>query len=241
MRTLWIVGLVALVSIPFAIADEREEEHKRARRSDAAKERMDPEEILEGLEHGIRALEALGREREIEILMLRKVAQGVRERMHEGRRGRPERHDPEREFVHHQLRALQMAFELYENSEGEKMGRLAEMVEHAIHARELRLEGRRDREAIEVYESAPKHGNVIELLMYAAKLLKKRDKPEAAEFVGGVAKRMQAQLKERRNGEKERRGELERRVDRLERTVGQLVRIVEKLIDELEDEDEDDR
>jgi len=224
VKSVSILGFVALLTVPFAIADE----HGRRRRDS-----MELEEILEGLEHGMHALKALDRERELK--MLQRVANEVRERMQERERG-----DSEEAIARRQLRALRIAFELYERSEGEKMGRLAEMVEHAVHARELRLEGRRDREARKVYDGAPNQGNVIELLSYAAKLLEKRGHGDRAHFVDRIAKEMQGHRKRGHEKEAKRGSAIEERVARLERSVARLARIIERLVDELEDDDDDE-
>ena len=231
MRSVWAIGLVALAAVPFAIADEREEAEEARRR----RGRQNLEEILEGLEHGMHALDALGRERELK--MLRRIAHEVRERIE-----KRDHDDPERAMVKRQLRALRMAFDLFHDSDSDKMRRLAEMVEHSIHARELALEGRRDREAREIRERAPSQGNVIEVLTYAADLLAKQGREERAEIVRRVAKEMHGHWEKRRARDKRREGGIEERVVRLERTVARLAEIVERLVDELEeDEDDEDR
>jgi len=227
MKTLWIVGLAALLTVPFAVADEREEEQ----------ERRELEEIMEGLEHGMQALKALGAEREFKAVQ--RIANGVRERL-EHRERRREREDPERAMAERQLHALRIAFENYQDHEGKKFKRLAGMTEHAIHARELRLEGRRDKEAVRVYESAPNEGNTIELLLYAYKLLDKRGQKDRAEIVGRAVREMQEHWEKRRDRQKEHEGGLEQRVARLERSVARLAEILERLVDEMEDDDDDE-
>ena len=176
------------------------------------------------------ALERLGRRDELR--MLERVAEHVREQMHERRRG-----DHEREQAKLQLRALRIAFETIHARKDERSQRAAKMVEHAMHARELRLKGRRDKEARRVYESAPNEANVIELLGWASKLLKEQRKREEAEFVGGVAERMHAAWKEHRERGRDDERNLHERVERLERRLEKLANIVERLVDELEDDD----
>jgi len=228
MKSMWTWLAVALVLVPFAVADEHE--GKRRGKHDGG----DLDEILEGLEHGMVALERLDRRRELE--MLERVANDVRKELAERRRRREREHeeDPERKWVGYQIRALHASLDAFDGKKDERSRRAAEMIEQAIHSREAALKGRR--------VEGPSKGNVIELLMWSAKLLEKQRKGDSAEFVGGVARRMQEAWKRRRAGERDRGGsELRERVERLERRVEKLANIIERLIDELEDDDDRDR
>ena len=84
----------------------------------------------------------------------------------------------------------------------------AELLHRAIRAREVQLEGRRDREAAQIREQAPTLGQQIELLAYAAKLWQEFGHEQKAKVVGELAERMRASW---RRGEERRRGDDRRR------------------------------
>ncbi|MHC4450306.1 MAG: hypothetical protein ACYS0E_09255 [Planctomycetota bacterium] len=134
-------------------------------------------EILEGLDAGMEALERLGKHRELE--MLRRV---VDELKVGARRG-----DGEREIAKRYLKAMRIAFKAFEGRDGEKVQRIRNDLEHGIHARELLLEGKRGEEARRVVRTQPKPEHLIEILFYAARVLKKQDKDEQAGYVQRVA------------------------------------------------------
>lgn len=134
-------------------------------------------EILEGLAAGMEALEELGKERELD--MLRRVVEEVKV----GAR----RADGEREIAKRYLKAMRIAFKAFDGQEGKKVQRIREDLEHGIHARELLLEGERGEEARRVVRTQPKPAHLIEILFYAAKVLKEQDKDEQAGFVQRVA------------------------------------------------------
>jgi hypothetical protein len=75
----------------------------------------------------------------------------------------------------------------------------AELLHRAIRAREVQLEGRRDREAAQAREQAPTLGQQIELLAYAADLWQEFGHEEKAKVVGELAERMRSSW--RRGGE----------------------------------------
>ena len=130
-------------------------------------------EILEGLEHGLVALEQLGRHKEHEILQ--RVANDVRrerERQRRVQRNHPERHHPEREIAERQIEVLRLA--LAALREGGRP-HSAELVELAIRAREVGLEGRRDEEARTIRRRSPNRAQTIELLMLAEELYREFD------------------------------------------------------------------
>lgn len=135
-------------------------------------------EILEGLAAGMEALEELGKERELD--MLRRVVEEVKV----GAR----RADDEREIAKRYLKAMRIAFKAFDGQDGEKVKRIREDLEHGIHARELLLEGERGEEARRVVRTQPKAAHLIEILFYAAEVLKKRDRDEQAGFVQRVAR-----------------------------------------------------
>jgi hypothetical protein len=184
------LGVVAVVVVgclatPAATAQQRDEEARRL------------VEILEGLEHGLVALERLGLHDEHE--RLQRVANDVRgELRHQRRRGsrdpgereadtpwrtdrrdnsraRGERDDRERrrgertelQVVEGQIGALQLALPALREAERRDA---VELVERAIGARKMMLEGRRDEEARRIRERAPGREQTVELLVLAEKI-----------------------------------------------------------------------
>ena len=147
--------------------EQQLERHQRAR----SKETEHLHNVLEGLEHGMAALRELGRHEELEAL--ERVAHEVRREL-EGRRDRPQRErerghrsENEREVARHQIEIMRLAMSALR--EGERKD-AAELLERAIHARELALEGRRDDEAGRIRESEPNRGQQAEILGLASRL-----------------------------------------------------------------------
>lgn len=172
------------------------ERHQRAR----SKETEHLHNVLEGLEHGMAALRELGRHEELEAL--ERVAHEVRREL-EGRRDRPQRErerghrsENEREVARHQLEVMRMAMPALR--EGERKD-AAELLERAIHARELALEGRRDDEAGRIRESAPNRGQQAEILGLASRLWAEFGHEERAHAVGELAEQMRARVHRERN------------------------------------------
>jgi transposase len=161
------------------------------------------ERILDGLERGMVALDELDRREELE--MLRRIADGVRERMKRGESGERERAGGrEREIARHQIEVMKMAMPAILEA-GRKD--TAELLEHAIHARELALEGRRDPEATRIRESAPDLGVQVEILTLASKLWREYGNAYKAEAVGRLAEEFHAKLKRSRQARPERERE----------------------------------
>ena len=77
----------------------------------------------------------------------------------------------------------------------------AELLEHAIHARELALEGRRDEEAVHIRESAPELGSQIEILNYAANLWEKFGHEGKARQLHELTERFRQTWQRRRGGD----------------------------------------
>ncbi len=96
----------------------------------------------------------------------------------------------------------------------------AELLEHAIHARELGLEGRRDDEAQHIRESAPNRGQLSEILGLASRLWAEFGHEERAHAVGELAEQMRARLhrqqddRAQREQDRPRREARDRREDR---------------------------
>ena len=88
----------------------------------------------------------------------------------------------------------------------------AELLHRAIRAREVVLEGRRDREANQIREQAPTMGQQIELVQFAAGLWREFGNEDKAEAITELAGRMRSAM--RRGGEERGRGEGRRETDR---------------------------
>ena len=100
---------------------------------------------------------------------------------------REQRGQNEREVALRQIKIMRYA--LHALAEAEKKD-AADLLERAIHSRELALEGRRDEEAVRIREGAPSRGAQIELLMMAEKILKELGQTERAVAVGRLAGEM---------------------------------------------------
>ena len=93
----------------------------------------------------------------------------------------------ERDVVLRQIKIMRYA--LHALAEAEKKD-AADLLERAIHSRELALEGRRDEEAMRIRQGAPSRGAQIEILMFAEKILKELGQTERAVAVGRLAEEM---------------------------------------------------
>jgi hypothetical protein len=169
-----VVAAVAMLAPAMpAAAQERQAEHQRLM------------EILEQLEHGIVALEKLGRHEELE--MLHRVANDVRRKIDRRAPAERRRGDRELEIVERQIDALELALPALR--EGERIDAV-EMVERAIHARVMMLEGRRDREAREIRQRSPGRGEILELLGASIELYQELGMPERAEQLAAMTKEL---------------------------------------------------
>jgi hypothetical protein len=121
-----------------------------------------------------------------------------RERSRE--RARRQAPGPSEEAIH-AVEVMRMALKALKEAERHDS---AELLHRAIRAREVRLEGRMDREAAQIREQSPTLGQQIELLAYAAELWQEFGHEEKAKVVGELAERMRASW---RRGEDRRRDE----------------------------------
>ncbi len=175
----------------------------RARNKGKARHKKeDTRAVLDGLERGIKALKAIGRNKEAEHLM--EIAVGFRRELEQRSKHR-EHGEKERKAARKHLTVMGYALDGLVKA---KKGDSAEMLERAMHARELRLEGRRDKEALHIYERSPSRGQVIELLMYGRKMLLEFGNKEKAHAVGNLVERMTKEKK--RDSRKEYRVEVRR-------------------------------
>lgn len=204
------IALILVACFLWALPMQAEDEHKE----------RELKKILDGLEHGMKALEKLGHHEELE--MLERVANKVRKKL-KAHREKEHCCEEEREAALHQIEIMRTGMPALLEA-GRKD--TAELLEHAIHARELALKGRTDDEAMEIRESAPTLGQQVEILNYAASLWDKFGDREKAKIVGGLAEEMQAhhrRLKEAKHSQVD-----ERRIHEIEDKIAEL----EELIDE---------
>ncbi len=191
---------------------ERIERQLDRRRHARSEETEHLHNVLDGLERGMMALRELGRHEELEAL--ERVAHDVRREL-EGRRDRPQRErqrahrsENEREVAQHQLEIMRMAMPALR--EGERRD-AADLLEHAIHARELGLEGRRDDEAQHIRETAPNRGQQAEILGLASRLWGEFGHEERARAVGELAEQMRARVHRERDEHAQREQDRPRR------------------------------
>lgn len=199
--------------------------------------REEAEEILRGLEQGIHSLERLGMGEKAD--WLREIADRLRRKLEAPERGdRGEEPDRGREVVKHHVEILRLGMKALLEAEKEDAAR---RLEHAIHARELMLEGRRDPEAREIVESSPKPAALAELMRHAAERWAEFRHPGNAARCEELARRFEEMAREGggprpEGGEprpEERREEALHRVEKLEAQVRELREALERVLREL--------
>ncbi|MCH7870120.1 MAG: hypothetical protein IID33_00305 [Planctomycetes bacterium] len=216
----------------------RHEARQLEERLDRRLERREQEErggeasrILERLEMGMAALRELGRHEELE--RLEHIAAGLRERLrHQARQRR--RGDDERDAALRNLKIMRYAVEALAESQHPDA---ADLVERALRAREMALEGRRDEEARRMRASGPDRAQLVELLAMAGEILQDRGRSERAAAVGQLSGQLHERLRRdrRRPRETDRRGGADRlqrfmeRVETLEQRLTGIERMMERL------------
>ena len=214
-------------------AIERGREHSRRKREHS--EQDEAAEILKGLEHGIHALRKLKRNEEAERLM--EIGKQVK-REFAKRRGAGK----EIEVAKWQIRVLRFGVEALVKADRHDG---AGVLERALHARELTLEGRRDEEAMRIRERAPGPEDQAELLRVAADLLAEWGQKDKAAAVDKLGKQLLERARHRGKREREHRGEREREraehaeramheVERLHERVAHLERVIAELREQVE-------
>lgn len=190
----------------------RIEEHLNRQRHAQAEDAEHLHGVLEGLERGMVALRELGRHEELGALErvaheVRRELEGRRERtQHQRTRARGEGN--EREMARHQLEILRMAMPALR--EGERKD-AADLLERAIHARELALEGIRNEKAQQVRKSAPNRAQLAEILGLSSRLWREFGHKERAQAVGKLAEQMSARIHRERDDHAQREQERPRR------------------------------
>ena len=202
------------------------------------------EEILDGLERGMVALEQLDRDRELD--MLRRVADEVRREMRgargerarrSGNEDRPRRErDRRRERprpdgnVENRIEVMRLALPALLEADRRDA---AELIERAIHALEMDAHRRRDEEAAMIRNNAPSLGNQVELLQMASRLWREFGHPDRAVSVGELAEQLALEHRRSRptyeprrevRDEDRRIEEIQQQIDRLERALADMRR-----------------
>ena len=154
--------------------------------------------LIERLEIGMSALEELERRDALEIV--KRIANELREEQARGRKRPPQDENDEVKTVRRRLEVMRTAVDaLLEANRREA----AELIEHAMHARELAIEGRRGEEANRIRETAPNRGQLAETLGAAAKLYKKWNMSDRAEALAELAETYAKQWKRRQRAGRE--------------------------------------
>ena len=176
---------------------------------------MSRQDVLEALENGVVALRTIDRPDQAKQLLetLREYANLVKDRPDRARKegGDAQRENliPERyremteeEIAKRTILVMRYGLEGLKDADREKA---FELMEHAIHARELRLERARGEEAAKIMETAPNRANEIELLLFAAKLLDEQGKGEKAMVVKELGDWFHATWRRNRQREQDRK------------------------------------
>ena len=141
-----------------------------------------------------------------------------RERTEEGVRERTERPN-EREMAKRQLEIMRAALPALR--EGNRADAV-ELMERAIRAHEVMLEGRRDDEAHQIRERMPNRGQMAEILTMASNLWREFNNQEKAEIVGRLAREFGGGERERELSVRERRETEERPNELVRRRLHEL-------------------
>lgn len=208
-----------------ALEGRRDDEAREIRRRGPNREQVI--ELLGLAEKLYHEFEMPDRARRIDRMTAELWSRG-RERARERERG-PEK--SEREIIRHQIEIMRSGMPALLEAERRDT---AELLEHAIHARELLLEGRGDHEAAEIRESAPTLGQTVEILNFAAHLWREFERPERAEPLADLAKHLwderEGVRREREHREKTNvGGDGERMMHRLELLQEQIRELANEL------------
>lgn len=177
------------------------------------------------------------------------LAEEMAERLHEARREQGEREfESEREAAIHHIEVMRVALHALLEADRHEA---AELLEHAIHARELTLENRRDEEAMQIRETAPGRGAQTELLLLASEIWQDFGHEQKAEMVADLAHRFMRRDRDHREHdgwddderehESEWREEEEReeRIEHLERRLDEMAHMMQRMhhmMEEMHDE-----
>jgi len=151
-----------------------------------------------------------------------------RERADEGARERTERPN-EREMARRQLEVMRVALPALREA---NRADAVELLERAIRAYEVMLEGRRDAEAHQIRERMPNRGQMAEILTTASNLWREFNNHDKAEVVGRLAREFGGGGERERERERpvgERREAEERERPRTEGHPSELTRRIHEM------------
>lgn len=196
---------------------ERERGQQGREHNSVERTRAELGKVLEGLKKGIWALRQIGRNEEAQHLG--NIAEGVARRLDQDARGRREQEqhgerergaDAERQEGRRQLAVMRYAVEGLVRADRHDG---ADLVERAMHALKLRLDGRRDEEAMRIRDQAPGRERLIELLSLAARELHEQGRAERSKAVRELASKSRRPREAGRAHDTDRRRETDRRPD----------------------------
>jgi hypothetical protein len=197
-----LAGLLVLLIAHVALAAPASAQERSGR---------DYNELIEKLELGISALDDLGRGDARE--QLQRIADELREERDRAtaarRKGSGERENGEIREVRRRLAVMRYAVDVLVET---KRIDAAELVERAMHTRELAIAGERGAEAQRIREAAPNRAQLAEVLQYASRLHAERGQTERAKALSDLSKVYLGQWKRRQRaegGRVEREGERE--------------------------------
>jgi len=190
-RCLTAVGAILLASAP-GVAQQAV---VRSDRAAHAEEHI--ASLIERLEIGMSALEELGRRDALEIVQ--RIADELREE-HAHRGEVPPEENDEIKTVRRRLKVMRTAVDAFLEADRHDA---AGLVEHAMHARELSIEGRRDAEANRIREAAPNRAQLAEALGGAARLYREWNMPDRAEALVDLAETYANQWRRRQQASRD--------------------------------------
>lgn len=226
-----VVAALAVIAPTSAYADEDAERahHKR----EAARTKK----IVKALINGVEALQALEGHEEL-TNQLREVIAHLKRAGPQPKKkaGKNKRGNAERETAERYLEIYHLAHDVLRDA---KRMEHAEVMEHAKHALETALEGRRDDESMRIRKTAPKRGRRAEALLLAAEILADKDDHRRAKLLAELGRKFQGQ--ERKRGKREREGrEREREEDDFEGGLERRVDIMRMAVVALEEAERKD-
>lgn len=167
-----------------ALRREAEQLQQRIREAERRREQeqgRETEEILAGLRQGMAALRALGAADALE--QLTRIAGQVEERIARGAHDRQELSEEAIEVMRLAVRSL---------ADADRID-AAELLERAIAAGDRARQARTERELDEIRAATPSRSSQIEALLLAERVLRERDRMDAAEMVGRFARSLVGQ------------------------------------------------
>ena len=137
---------------------------------------------------------------------------------------------PEVAAARRELEILRLAMKAFLE---EEKADAADRIEHAIHARELRLEGKRGEEAQKVFRTEPKRADLGELLLHASKIWAEFGHEQKAALTKELGKRYLAHAQ--RGAQREAHADREARIRQLKAQLQEITEVLHRLAREIEE------